>query len=48
MVRAHRCILRKGLKEFTPDLLHRLVDKIVDKADSSANIPYKFAANAII
>ncbi|MDF2962382.1 MAG: hypothetical protein K0S39_4117 [Paenibacillus sp.] len=28
MVRAHRCILRMGLKEFTPDLLHRLVDKI--------------------
>jgi len=37
-----------GLKELTPDMLHRLVDKIVVKADGSANIQYKFAATAII
>lgn len=37
-----------GLKELTPDMLHRLVDKIVVKADGSANIHYKFAATAII
>lgn len=37
-----------GLKELTPDMLHRLVDKIVVKADGTANIQYKFAATAII
>jgi site-specific DNA recombinase len=37
-----------GLKELPPDMLHRLVDKIVAKADDSANIQYKFAGTAII
>jgi site-specific DNA recombinase len=31
-----------------PDMLHRLVEKIVVKADGSENIHYKFAATAII
>ncbi|WP_376717868.1 DUF4368 domain-containing protein [Brevibacillus aydinogluensis] len=28
------------LKELTPNMLHRLVDKILVKADGSANIQY--------
>lgn len=45
--------LKKELKKFlsltelTPDMLHRLVDKIVVMADGSANIHYKFAATAL-
>lgn len=36
------------LTELTPDMLHRLINKIEVKADGSVNIHYKFAATAII
>ncbi|MED4908870.1 recombinase family protein [Brevibacillus centrosporus] len=36
------------LNELTPEMLHRLIDKIVVQADGSANVQYKFAASAFL
>jgi site-specific DNA recombinase len=36
------------LKELTPDMLHRLINRIEVKADGSVNFCYKFAATAMI
>ncbi len=46
--------LKKELKQFmklgelTPEMVHRLVEKIEVKVDGSVNIHYKFAATAIL
>jgi site-specific DNA recombinase len=32
----------------TPEMVHRLVEKIEVKADGSVNIHYKFAATALL
>lgn len=36
------------LKELTPEMVHRLVDKIKVKADGSVNIHYKFTSTALL
>ncbi|MED4354602.1 recombinase family protein [Schinkia azotoformans] len=36
------------LKELTPEMVHRLVDKIEVKADGSVNIHYKFTSTALL
>ncbi|MED1789233.1 DUF4368 domain-containing protein [Brevibacillus laterosporus] len=36
------------IKELTPEMVHRLVDKIEVKADGSVNIHYKFTPTALL
>ncbi|WP_027093534.1 recombinase family protein [Cohnella thermotolerans] len=36
------------IKELTPEMVHRLVDKIEVKADGSVNIHYKFTSTALL